>query len=82
MPDLAMVALLAEGVGRNQSKTLSRQVGVVALLAEGVGRNFLNPSAAYGVPASPSSRRAWVEIGYRRSHRRKWSGRPPRGGRG
>ena len=59
-----LVALLAEGVGRNlygyyQTKDLKE----VALLAEGVGRN------RHGFPddnrdwESPSSRRAWVEIG-------------------
>ena len=78
---------------------------MVALLAEGVGRNLsafqLRPSSRM----SPSSRRAWVEIGNRKSwprfentspsSRRAWVEilpcdyiipwslrRPPRGGRG
>ena len=34
----------------------------VALLAEGVDRNEVSCSCPDGVPASPSSRRAWIEI--------------------
>ena len=59
---LAGVALLAEGVGRNQGLDGSGRVVNVALLAEGVGRNpadQLPPGNAY---VSPSSRRAWVKI--------------------
>ena len=61
---LAGVALLAEGVGRNQMGPVLR-VGVdaVALLAEGVGRNTDRCPQAGLAQSSPSSRRAWVEIG-------------------
>ena len=34
----------------------------VALLAEGVDRNILGGSMLHGVPGSPSSQRAWIEI--------------------
>ena len=37
-------------------------VFAVALLAEGVDRNILNPLGYYMDYASPSSRRAWIEI--------------------
>ena len=36
---------------------------MVALLAEGVGRNKVDCVAAAYAAGSPSSRRAWVEIG-------------------
>ena len=59
------VALLAEGVGRNGGlDDVGVDVGCVALLAEGVGRNFMVLSS-YTMFASPSSRRAWVEISCR-----------------
>ena len=56
------VALLAEGVDRNHSSFQLWRVSRVALLAEGVDRNV-----EYALPkaeafASPSSRRAWIEI--------------------
>ena len=35
---------------------------MVALLAEGVDKNILNPLGYYMDYASPSSRRAWIEI--------------------
>ena len=56
------VALLAEGVDRNQ---LFQQPGLwcrVALLAEGVDRNMEDLAAVKGKSKSPSSRRAWIEI--------------------
>ena len=58
-----MVALLAEGVDRN-----SVAIGLpyttidVALLAEGVDRNMVIPPYSLFSAASPSSRRAWIEI--------------------
>ena len=59
---LLSVALLAEGVDRNlPSDTLFFEL-LVALLAEGVDRNILVPSALHSDRASPSSRRAWIEI--------------------
>ena len=59
----AGVALLAEGVGRNYAfRNRYCQMGGVALLAEGVGRNFMVLSSYTMFAASPSSRRAWVEI--------------------
>ena len=77
-----MVALLAEGVDRNACEhTLLSKKYEVALLAEGVDRNPVNspPTAIPG--RSPSSRRAWIEIGGQRlaaahlkspSSRRAW----------
>ena len=56
------VALLAEGVDRNtRIRTLWSSTSV-ALLAEGVDRNSSVPSTASKKGASPSSRRAWIEI--------------------
>ena len=59
-----LVALLAEGVGRNNfyGSTPTRQEAV-ALLAEGVGRNHPVRARSIKSDRSPSSRRAWVEIG-------------------
>ena len=57
------VALLAEGVDRNSMQirgTSAHQK--VALLAEGVDRNNLMQGLMDGLPTSPSSRRAWIEI--------------------
>ena len=55
----------------------------VALLAEGVGRNCCVILALLcAARASPSSRRAWVEIGLQPPVLRVQNGRPPRGGRG
>ena len=59
------VALLAEGVDRNTWKKTSVKKIAVALLAEGVDRNFCGTGAAALPGASPSSRRAWIEIGGR-----------------
>ena len=56
------VALLAEGVGRNADLPGLAGFGQVALLAEGVGRNWTNDRLEPKTCASPSSRRAWVEI--------------------
>ena len=61
----AAVALLAEGVDRNVK---IRQVSnpatpAVALLAEGVDRNRSIWEATDCLSTSPSSRRAWIEIG-------------------
>ena len=57
------VALLAEGVDRNQ--TIINAVvmrSAVALLAEGVDRNRFKSCWKKMHEASPSSRRAWIEI--------------------
>ena len=78
-----IVALLAEGVGRNT--LVCPQVAVtvaVALLAEGVGRNRFCKAKFTLRERSPSSRRAWVEIMARPPVNLRWTGRPPRGGRG
>ena len=56
------VALLAEGVDRNCRTRTSGEVKEVALLAEGVDRNTFKDSIHSAVYASPSSRRAWIEI--------------------
>ena len=58
-----VVALLAEGVDRNGSFWYFRAVFLrVALLAEGVDRNTATLAANPYVLASPSLRRAWIEI--------------------
>ena len=57
------VALLAEGVDRNKRQNPDINILCsVALLAEGVDRNRSLMASANGVPRSPSSRRAWIEI--------------------
>ena len=68
-----IVALLAEGVDRNQSGIDFISLDQVALLAEGVDRNtnFLPTWSLFLIVAqksfgsqlmSPSLRRAWIEI--------------------
>ena len=60
------VALLAEGVDRNNFFGQIRSKGlIVALLAEGVDRNTGTASPESGSARSPSSRRAWIEISWR-----------------
>ena len=57
------VALLAEGVDRNNGTTVNiKGSTVVALLAEGVDRNVSEVFRLFPVVGSPSSRRAWIEI--------------------
>ena len=57
------VALLAEGVDRNMhSRPGSMPLAVVALLAEGVDRNLYYCGKRDAISASPSSRRAWIEM--------------------
>ena len=57
------VALLAEGVDRNQPlRPLGRANVHVALLAEGVDRNPQVRTLDVALHWSPSSRRAWIEI--------------------
>ena len=56
------VALLAEGVDRNYLQSTSYAKAAVALLAEGVDRNKECRFLQIPNPASPSSRRAWIEI--------------------
>ena len=58
------VALLAEGVDRNSQICEHRVIKVVALLAEGVDRNTEAPQTLAELQRSPSSRRAWIEIGH------------------
>ena len=58
-----VVALLAEGVDRNSFSSLMLSALCVALLAEGVDRNVSPPSKVPIRDKSPSSRRAWIEIG-------------------
>ena len=58
-----MVALLAEGVDRNnQVPNLEITRSRVALLAEGVDRNKVPWYLCFSASRSPSSRRAWIEI--------------------
>ena len=56
------VALLAEGVDRNQFVPAKIAGDCVALLAEGVDRNSFLSVLGYPWPVSPSSWRAWIEI--------------------
>ena len=56
------VALLAEGVDRNFAHRVYHKHTSVALLAEGVDRNHTPRVRVKSGPASPSSRRAWIEI--------------------
>ena len=57
------VALLTEGVDRNGVyHALGFDAGIVALLTEGVDRNIVFGCALCIDFASPSSRRAWIEI--------------------
>ena len=59
------VALLAEGVDRNNIKTVDLPVTKgVALLAEGVDRNKKIEVTETATAESPSSQRAWIEILY------------------
>ena len=62
-PDEVRVALLAEGVDRNTATARTpRPPAAVALLAEGVDRNLMVNVTMSQRHASPSSRRAWIEI--------------------
>ena len=54
----------------------------VALLAEGVDRNEQTRETVLDRLASPSSRRAWIEIRRGAGCNGTHSCRPPRGGRG
>ena len=56
------VALLAEGVDRNDSGDATEYEILVALLAEGVDRNPFRDGRCIRTFGSPSSRRAWIEI--------------------
>ena len=58
----AEVALLAEGVDRNQLAPALATIDKVALLAEGVDRNNGLLGCMNRCRRSPSSRRAWIEI--------------------
>ena len=76
------VALLAEGVDRNDLSFLPLPSRQVALLAEGVDRNKVGEKWDIDELGSPSSRRAWIEILIRERTADISQGRPPRGGRG
>ena len=79
----ATVALLAEGVDRNfDGGGRIALEELVALLAEGVDRNHAGLCAGAGVVASPSSRRAWIEMRCPVFAFAQFACRPPRGGRG
>ena len=76
------VALLAEGVDRNSTNWTLTGPSTVALLAEGVDRNLDARGRHRQEVKSPSSRRAWIEIGSRFLSCSRSISRPPRGGRG
>ena len=60
---MSAVALLAEGVDRNHGACATAgNVEGVALLAEGVDRNLNGAVCHINKAASPSSRRAWIEM--------------------
>ena len=66
------VALLAEGVDRNLTVMSPGTIpSHVALLAEGVDRNATDDVLVEFRDGSPSSRRAWIEIG--RTHKERWT---------
>ena len=75
------VALLTEGVDRNMTLRLLDTSSKVALLTEGVDRNFDDVPVRFA-DVSPSSRRAWIEMGHCRTGCRGTCRRPPHGGRG
>ena len=77
-----VVALLTEGVDRNQLAPALATIDKVALLTEGVDRNLEMLFSKLANGESPSSRRAWIEILSRSVRRSIALGRPPRGGRG
>ncbi len=78
-----LVALLAEGVDRNRYVWHIVASGcLVALLAEGVDRNHSIAILSSLLEWSPSSRRAWIEIGISAPFFCGYPRRPPRGGRG
>ena len=76
------VALLAEGVDRNTVQRAYCSSNSVALLAEGVDRNSFQAKNLRAFLASPSSRRAWIEMCSILSNTATVCSRPPRGGRG
>ena len=62
-PGATGVALLAEGVDRNDNDQIIELAALrVALLAEGVDRNVRRVNREAQLDLSPSSRRAWIEI--------------------
>ena len=79
----ASVALLAEGVDRNNvTERKEHNNERVALLAEGVDRNVVLRFLLMQYTGSPSSRRAWIEINAGTLAAAQQARRPPRGGRG
>ena len=56
------VALRKEGVDRNSLNDVLRAANQVALRKEGVDRNSVSWMVLLSKPASPSARRAWIEI--------------------
>ena len=54
----------------------------VALLTEGVDRNTGKLESMTRKEASPSSRRAWIEMWYNHLNKSSRPRRPPHGGRG
>ena len=58
----SLVALCEEGVDRNSSVMLSSSHLYVALCEEGVDRNWTIMEGLHYPLASPSAKRAWIEI--------------------
>ena len=61
------VALCEEGVDRNRSALNGINSQIVALCEEGVDRNVPGADIGYSRNASPSAKRAWIEIGTNKS---------------
>ena len=59
---MILVALHPEGVDRNLTLINTTGNTIVALHPEGVDRNTLDPEIYGSCNASPSTRRAWIEI--------------------
>ena len=64
LPAILEVALHPEGVDRNWDKSAGELPRLVALHPEGVDRNADDRRALREDTASPSTRRAWIEMDY------------------
>ena len=79
-PGMSFPTLLR--LGRFFQDFRSRYISIHALLAEGVDRNRVSAALLCAAAASPSSRRAWIEMVTSTSVPSSAPCRPPRGGRG
>ena len=79
---IEQVALLAEGVDRNQHARLLEQLLERSPSSRRAWIEISRPSPHSRRRTSPSSRRAWIEISKSTAKPEKSKSRPPRGGRG